>query len=130
MTCTMSRPVCKLVAWLLVGATAASAEGAEEFKARAGQLLEQRAEAKVTLLDGTKFRGRVLRVDPESFTIHDKAAARDRELRYAQVKEFARSGLSRRTKAILIPAAIGGGVLLVLCAGPYPIGFLCRKDPS
>ena len=130
MTCTTSRPVCKLVAWLLVGATAASAEGAEEFKARAGQLLEQRAEAKVTLLDGTKFRGRVLRVDPESFTIHDKAAARDRELRYAQVKEFARSGLSRRTKAILIPAAIGGGVLLVLCAGPYPIGFLCRKNPS
>ena len=73
---------------------------------------------------------RAVRVDPESFTIHDKAAARDRELRYAQVKEFARSGLSRRTKAILIPAAIGGGVLLVLCAGPYPIGFLCRKDPS
>lgn len=130
MTCTMSRPVCKLVAWLLVGATAASAEGAEEFKARAGQLLEQRAEAKVTLLDGTKFRGRVLRVDTESFTIHDKAAARDRELRYMQVKEIAKSGLSRRTKAILIPVAIGGGVLLVLCAGPYPIGFLCRKDPS
>ena len=130
MTCTMSRPVCKLVAWLLVGATAASAEGAEEFKARAVQLFEQRAEAKVTLLDGTKFRGRVLGVDTESFTIHDKAAARDRELRYMQVKEIAKSGLSRRTKAILIPVAIGGGVLLVLCAGPYPIGFLCRKDPS
>ena len=64
------------------------------------------------------------------FQVFSDGLCIDTVLPYAEVKDVTRSGLSRRAKAILIPTAIGGGVLLVLCAGPYPIGFLCRKDPS
>ena len=64
------------------------------------------------------------------FTLQQKSPVREIVVSYTQVKEANKDGLSRRAKAIIIPAAIGGGVLLVLCAAPYPIGFLCRKDPS
>jgi len=130
MNCTLERAARKLIALMLVGATAGAALGSDDLKARVGRFHEQGVEVKIALLDGSTDRGRVLRVDTDSFAIRKKADGQERVLPYAQVRDVARSGLSRRTKAILIPAAIGGGVLLVLCAGPYPIGFLCRKDPS
>ncbi|HZO56490.1 MAG TPA: hypothetical protein VFB63_27525 [Bryobacteraceae bacterium] len=130
MGCTTWQTARKLVVLLLVGATACPAAGSDTLKARVRRLHEQGAEVKVVLLDGSTDRGRVVRVDADSFALRKKADGQERALPYAEVKDVTRSGLSRRAKAILIPAAIGGGVLLVLCAGPYPIGFLCRKDPS
>jgi hypothetical protein len=66
----------------------------------------------------------------DSFTIRQKKTAREIALQYAQVKEIRKNGLARRAKAILIPAAIGGHALLLLCAAPHPVGFLCRQYPS
>jgi hypothetical protein len=93
------------------------------------ELHARTSEVNVTLLDNTKLQGRILRFEPDSFTIREKTG-RQRTIQYAQAKEVRKSGLSRRTTAILIPAVIGGSAVLVLCAAPYPIGFLCRKDPS
>jgi hypothetical protein len=102
---------------------------ANAIEARVRELHARTSEVNVTFLDNTKLQGRILRFEPDSFTIREKTG-RQTTIQYAQAKEVRKSGLSRRTKAILIPAVIGGGAVLVLCAAPYPIGFLCRKDPS
>ena len=99
-------------------------------KAKVRDLHARSAGVKVTLTDATELRGRILRLDEDAFTVQQKSPARETVVSYAQVKAVDKTGLSRRAKAIIIPAAIGGGVLLVLCVAPYPIGYLCRKDPS
>ena len=109
---------------------AAQSPALNAIKAKVRDLHSQSAGVKVTLTDATELRGRILRLDEEAFTLQQKSPAREIVVSYTQVKEANKDGLSRRAKAIIIPAAIGGGVLLVLCAAPYPIGFLCRKDPS
>jgi hypothetical protein len=68
-------------------------------------------------------------VDADSFAIQPKGKG-ETVVRYDSLQDVRKAGMSRRAKAILIPASIAAGTLLVLCAGPYPIGFLCRKDPS
>lgn len=103
---------------------------ANALEARVRQLHAKSSEVKVTLLDNTVLQGRILRVEADSFTIRQVKTGRQTAVQYSQAKEVRKSGLSRRAKAILIPAVVGGGALLVLCAAPYPIGFLCRKDPS
>lgn len=101
-----------------------------DWKAKLRELQARSAAVKVSLTDGATLRGRILRLDETAFTLQQKPPAGEVVVPYAQVKAVDKTGLSRRAKAILIPAAIGGGVLLVLCAAPYPIGYLCRKDPS
>jgi small nuclear ribonucleoprotein (snRNP)-like protein len=108
----------------------AEPQGGNELETRVRKLHAESSRVKVKLADGTVLQGRIVGVEPDSFAIRDEKTGRQTAVAYAQVKELKKSGLSRRTKAILIPAIVGGGVLLVLCAGPYPIGFLCRKDPS
>jgi hypothetical protein len=102
---------------------------ANAIEARVRELHARTSEVNVTLLDNTKLQGRILRFGADSFTIREKTGSQT-TIQYARAKEVRKSGLSRRTRAILIPAVIGGSAVLVLCAAPYPIGFLCRKDPS
>jgi len=125
----------KLAAFSLIVALTVLSAGAQPadvnaVKARVRDLHARSSEAKVTMTDGATLRGRILRLDQDAFTLQPKKPAGEVAISYARVKEVGKAGLSRRTKAILIPAIIGGGVLLALCVAPYPIGYLCRKDPS
>lgn len=122
----MAKSLALLLSVLIANAQAPFAD----LKARVRDFHAQTREVKVTLNDRSELRGRIVRVEADSFTIHEKKSARETVVQYAQVKDLKRNGLSRRTKAILIPAIAGGAVLVVLCAAPYPIGYLCRKDPS
>jgi hypothetical protein len=70
--------------------------------------------------------GKIVRVEPDSLTVRQKSG-QETTLALSQVTQIKTKGVS---KAIWIPAIAVGGTLLVLCAAPYPIGFLCRKDPS
>jgi hypothetical protein len=121
----------KFIVLALALASTATAFQSPEIQAIKIRLRDlQPHEVEVTLTDGPTLRGRILRMDEDAFTLQQQKPLREYSLPYSRVKNIAKSGLSRRAKAILIPAAIGGGVLLVFCAAPYPIGFLCRKDPS
>jgi sRNA-binding regulator protein Hfq len=110
--------------------THAEPQNANTLEARVRELHAKSSEVKVTLLDGATLQGRILRVEADSFTIQQKRTGQETAIRYAQAKEVEKSGLSSRAKAILIPTVIGGAALVVLCVAPYPIGILCRKDPS
>ena len=103
---------------------------ADAIKAHVRALRADSAEVQIKLTDGTKLSGRIVRVEADTFSIALAKAGQERTFQYAQVAEVKKKGLSGGAKAILIPAIVGGGVLVVLCAAPYPIGFLCRKDPS
>lgn len=128
-------PGWRLAVLLMVGAVfvlPASAEppGMDPIEARVRELHAKSSEAKVTLLDGTVLQGRIVLVGADSFTLRQKKGGRETAIRYAHVKEVQKTGLARRTKAILVSAAVAGSAFMVLCAAPYPIGFLCRKDPD
>jgi hypothetical protein len=82
----------------------------------------------VSLKDGTSIRGRIVRVEPDWFALLQNSAG-EVVVPFAKVANVRKQGGGSR-KALWIPLAIGGGVLLVLCVAPYPIGFLCRSDPS
>lgn len=99
---------------------------AEKIKARARELQANASDVRIRLADGSTVNGKILRVEEDSFTVQQKTGA-EVTLPFAQVTQFKKKGVS---KAIWIPAIAAGATLLVLCAAPYPIGFLCRKDPS
>ena len=107
-----------------------TAADVDAIKARFRELRADAAEVRIKLTDGSKLSGSILRLEADTFTIAQEKTGQERTLQYAQITEVKKKGLSRGTKAILIPAAIGGGALLVMCVAPFPIGFLCRKDPS
>ena len=119
-----------LVVTVSILSARAESPSASALEARVRRLQAKSSEVKVTLLDNTVLQGRILRVEADSFTIRQVKTGRQTTIQYSQAKKVGKSGLSHRAKAILIPAVVGGGALLVLCAAPYPIGFLCRKDPS
>jgi hypothetical protein len=124
----------KIVASILIapclGAMSGSLQDASSIRDRVMQLRAQDSRAMVTLIDGTVLQGRVIRVEENSFVLNEESTSKEVPVAFAQVKEMRKKGLAGRTIAVLIPAAIVGGALLVLCAAPYPIGFLCRQDPS
>lgn len=107
-----------------------TAADVEAIKARFRKLHTDAAKVQIKLADGAKLDGGILRLEADTFTIAQDKTGKERTLRYTQVTEVKRRGLSRGAKAVLIPAVVGGSALLVLCAAPYPIGYLCRKDPS
>lgn len=107
-----------------------TATDVDAIKARFRELRADAAEVRITLTDGAKLSGSILRLEADTFTIAQEKTGQERTMQYAQVIAVKKKGLSHRTKAILIPTVIGGSVLLVLCVAPFPIGFLCRKDPS
>jgi len=81
----------------------------------------------VSLSTGKTLKGRIVQVDSEAFLLRQKNGP-DTTVQYASVTRIRKQGGVR--KAILIPAIVGGAAVVVLCAAPYPIGFLCRRDPS
>ena len=97
------------------------------MKARVRELQANRSEARIRLADGTTMRGEIVRVEEDSFTVREKETGREVTLQFTQTTGIKKKGLS---KAIWIPILIGGATLAVFCAAPYPIGFLCREDPS
>ena len=100
------------------------------IKGRVRDLHADAANVQIRLTDGVKLNGSIQQVEADAFTVIEEKTGQERTLQYSQVATVKKKGLSRGAKAILIPAIIGGSVLLVLCAAPYPIGFLCRSDPS
>ena len=101
----------------------------ENLKARVQEFHAKGAQVSVTMSDKTVIRGQIVRIAEDSFTLRAEKATGEIVVPFARLKDI-RKGSSARKKAILIPAAIVGGAVLVLCAAPYPIGFLCHKDPS
>jgi hypothetical protein len=117
------------VLWCLTIAPAAQAQApaaAARLEEQARDLSAKGAQARVTLTTGRTLRGQIVRVERETLVLRPKGGA-DETVQYAMVKRIQKQGGVR--KAILIPAIVGGAAL-VLCAAPYPIGFLCRRDPS
>jgi hypothetical protein len=108
--------------------TRPSSRTVEALKIKAHELHAKGDAVQIKLLDGTTVQGRILRVDDHSFTFRQKKPAQEVVMQYTGVTEIKKKGLGK--KVVLIPAVVGGGALLVLCVAPYPIGFLCRKDPS
>ena len=103
---------------------------AESIAAQVRELQAKRSKIQVKLADGTELRGRIVRVEADSFTIRQEKTDQEVALRYAQVTEVTKGGLSLGAKVAVIAAIVGGGALLVFCIAPFPIGFLCREDPS
>jgi hypothetical protein len=114
----------------LVAKTGPQSQDAVAIKAQVRALRQSGAKAEVALPDGTRLRGRIIRVDDDSFTMREEKSRVEVAWRYAQVIEVRKKGLSRRERAALTGALIGGSVLFVLCVAPFPLGFLCQQDPS
>ena len=105
-----------------------TAQAPDPVQTRVQELQTQRSEVRVSLVDGTSVRGLVIRIDPDSFVLQQKSA-QEVVVPFARVADLRKAGRSSR-KALWIPVAIGGAVLVALCVAPYPLGFLCRSDPS
>ena len=84
------------------------------------------AQVEVTVTPGKTLRGKIMQVANETFVVRQKAGAEE-TVEYAQVIRIKKQGVR---KSLLVPAAIGGAAVVILCVAPYPIGFLCRRDPS
>jgi hypothetical protein len=114
----------------MLGTAAAQAPIVEATRARVRALQASGSSIEITLVEGTRLRGRIVKADDESFTIGEEKTDREVALQYAQVIDVKKSGgLSGNTKRA-IAAVVVGGVLAVLCFAPFPLGFLCQPDPS
>ena len=121
------RRVSWLVLALLLALEPLLAQVSNSVRARVHELHSKGSEVRVSFTDGTSVRGRIVRIEPDSFALQN--SAQEAVFPFAKVTDVRKQGGGSR-KALWIPLAIGGGVLLALCAAPYPIGFLCRADPS
>ena len=104
------------------------AQASDAVRARVHELHSKRSEVRVLLTDGTSVQGWIIRIQPDSFGLRQKSG-QEAVFPFAKVADVRKQGGGSR-KALWIPVAIGGGVLLALCVAPYPLGFLCRSDPS
>lgn len=104
------------------------AQASDAVRARVRELHSNGSKVQVSFTDGTSVRGRILRIDPDAFALQQNFA-QEAVIPFAKVADVRKQGGGSR-KALWIPLAIGGGVLLALCVAPYPIGFLCRSDAS
>jgi hypothetical protein len=102
---------------------------ADGLKVRVQSLHKKGGRVTVTTAYKTTVRGNIIRVDEDSFAVREEKSTRETVIPFARLTNI-KAGSSGHKKTILIPAAIVGGAVLVLCAAPYPIGFLCHKDPS
>ena len=104
------------------------AQSSDAVRSRVQELHSKGSEVRVSLTDGTSVQGWIIRVEPDSFVLRQKSA-KEAVLPFAKVSDV-REQRGRFRKALWVPLAIGAGVLLALCVAPYPMGFLCRSDPS
>ena len=119
--------MCRLAALILV-LEPLLAQASDAVRARVHELHSQGSEVRVALRDGTSVRGRIIRIQPESFALRQDSA-QETICPFANVLDVRKQG-RRSRKALWIPLAVGAGVLVALCVAPYPLGFLCRSDPS
>ncbi len=115
--------------WWLVGAPllygqtpAAIATTKEQVRA----LHAKSAQVQITVAPARTLRGQIVQVASETFVVRQKGGVEE-TLEYARVVKIGRQGIR---KSVLIPVVIGGAAVAVFCAAPYPIGFLCHRDPS
>jgi hypothetical protein len=104
------------------------AEVSDAVRSRVQKLQSKGSEVRVSLADGTFVQGQIIRIEPDSFVLRQKSA-KEVVVSFAKVADVREQG-GRFRKALWVPLAIGGGVLLALCVAPYPVGFLCRSDIS
>jgi hypothetical protein len=104
------------------------AQISDTLRSRVQELQSKGSEVRLALRDGTSVRGRIARLDGESLVLR-RDSAQETNIPLADVLAVSKQASGVR-KAIWVPLVIGGAVLVTLCAGPYPIGFLCRSDPS
>lgn len=123
----LKRLSCHLVALLLV-LEPLLAQASNAVRERVRELHSKGSEVQVSLTDGTSVRGQIIRVEPDSFTLR-LDPAQETVFPFAKVADVRKRG-GGPSKALWIPLVIGGGVLLALCVLPYPMGLLCRSDPS
>ena len=102
----------------------------DRLRARVQELHKKGTPVTVTMTDKAVIRGEIVGIAQDSFTLRQEKSSQETVVPFTRLKDIRKSGSSGLRKAILIPAAIVGGTVLVLCAAPYPIGFLCHKDPS
>ena len=113
---------------LLLAGQHLTAQASDPVRARVQESQSQNWEVRVSLTDGNSLRGRVIRVETDSFVLRQKSA-QEVVVSFARVADVRKAGGGPR-KSLWMPIAIGGAVLLFLCVAPYPLGFLCRSDPS
>ena len=116
----------------LSGTAVAQAPIPEATRARVRALQASGDRIEITLVDRTILRGRIIETANDSFTIGEEKTNREVALQYGQVMEVKKwegSGLSNSARAAIVLGVVGA-VLLVFCAAPFPIGFLCKQDPS
>ena len=131
----------KLVATIIVaalwveplsGTAVAQAPIPEATRARVRALQASGDRIEITLVDRTILRGRIIETANDSFTIGEEKTNREVALQYGQVMEVKKwevTGLSDSARAAIVLGVVGA-VLLVFCAAPFPLGFLCKQDPS
>lgn len=123
-----TRILTSLTVGLLLALQPLLAQVSDAVRARVRELHASGSEVRISISDGTSVRGRIVRVDAESVVLR-QASAQERVIRFANIVNVRKQGGGLR-KSIWIPLVIGGAVALTFCAAPYPIGFLCRSDPS
>ena len=104
----------------------------EATRARVRAFQGSRDRIEITLADRSMLRGRVVITGDDSFTLAEERTNHEVTLQYAQVVEINRwrgNGLPRATQTA-ITLGVVGAVLLVFCAAPFPLGFICHQDPS
>jgi hypothetical protein len=114
----------------VVAASPQQTPGAASLKARVRELYAQGSQVQLKFADKSEVRGRIIRIEEDSFAIRQEKTDQEMVLRYERVSQVSKKGLSRGGRAAVIGAIVGGAVFIVLCAAPYPIGALCHKDPD
>jgi len=116
--------------------TESQSRDVKSLEARVRELQATGSKIQVELADGTALQGRIIRAEADSFTIRQEKTDQEVAFQYGQVTqvtqvtEVTKKGRSLGRKIAVIAVIATAGTLLVLCIAPYPIGFLCRKDPS
>jgi hypothetical protein len=120
--------VVETLVWLLLVPPSVLAQPSDRVRVRARELHAKGSDVIVSLTGGAVVRGRIVRVEAEALAVRQNTGE-EKVLRFDEVADIRKQG-GGPPKALWIPLAIGGGVLLALCVMPYPMGFLCRSDPS
>jgi hypothetical protein len=116
------------LSWLAAaGATHAQTPAAlAATKEQVRELHAKSARVKITVLPKRTLTGQIVQVANETFVVRGQGGAEE-TLEYARVVKIGKQGIR---KSVLIPVVAAGAALVVFCAAPYPLGFLCRRDPS
>jgi len=124
----------RATAWFLTvlyccSVTAHGQSGASEvakISVQARGLQAKMVQVRVDIADGTRFEGLIVQVTDDAFVLRQQPG-QDRTIPFSTVRALKKKGIRKK---VWVPLVVGGAVVVALCAAPYPIGFLCRQDPS